>query len=216
VVFARVADVLSSQPFARSCALICAGRILADGGSIVMNQRGFTLPEVLVAIAFFTIVSGIGSAILGPAVTTARIDSQVKRVIGFLQLARETAITRQRDVELLVDEDAGVFRLVRIDEGVEVPFMELALESRVQLRRFDDMGDTPDRFGGAGAVNFGTAARLLFISDGSLVGDDDMPVNGTLYLAMAGQPETARAITLTGTTARPRSYRWMGESWIAR
>jgi prepilin-type N-terminal cleavage/methylation domain-containing protein len=181
-----------------------------------MNQRGFSLPEVLVAITLFSIVSGVGVAILGPAVTTAKADSQVKRVIGLLQLARETAITRQRDVELLVDEDAGVLRLVRIDEGIEVPFMEIALENRVQLHRFDDMGDTPDGFGGGGAVNFGGAARLLFISDGSLVSDDDMPVNGTLYFAMDGQPQTARAITLTGTTARARSYRWMGESWIAR
>jgi prepilin-type N-terminal cleavage/methylation domain-containing protein len=181
-----------------------------------MSQRGFTLPEVLVAIAFFVIVSSIGAATLAPAVTAARTDSQVRRVIGLLQLARETAITRQRDVELLVDEGAGVLRLALIDQGVEVPFMELALENRVALHRFDEMGDTPDGFGGGAAVNFGTAARLLFISDGSLVGNDDMPVNGTFYLAVEGQPETARAVTVTGATARARAYRWMATSWIAQ
>ena len=181
-----------------------------------MNQRGFTLAEVVISVSLFLVLSGIGVAVLMPAITTAKADAEANRLIGVLQFAREAAITRQRDVEMRIDEAAGAIRLIRLDEDEETLFLEVVFEQQMGLRRFDAMGDTPDEFGGDGAVNFGDVARLLFISDGSLVGEDDVPVNGTIYLAMADQPVTARAITINGTTARPRAYRWSNDSWVAQ
>jgi len=180
------------------------------------EERGFTLTELVVTTAMFLVVSAIGASILFPAITAAKADAQIARVIGALQLARDTAITRQRDIELTIDEAAGMLRLLRIDDGQQVPFLEIALESGVTFRRFDDLGDTPDTFGGEGAVEFGGAARLLFISDGSLVGADDLPVNGSMFFGIENEPESARAITLTGTTARARKYRRNNGEWIAQ
>jgi type II secretory pathway pseudopilin PulG len=181
-----------------------------------MQEHGYTLPEMVITVALFMVMAAVGMAVLSPAITTAKTDSEIKRVIGLLQVARETAITRQRDVELRIDEDAGVLRLVRIDDGDEFPFLEVTLEGRVRFHRFDGMGNTPDGAAGDGAVEFGGSERLLFISDGSIVDESDLPVNGSMYLGIDGTPLSARAVTLTGTTARTRTYRWSNDEWVAQ
>jgi len=61
------------------------------------------LTELLIAVAFFMIISAMGFALTGVAAPSIRTDGQVNRVIGLLQVARETAITRQRDVEVRID-----------------------------------------------------------------------------------------------------------------
>jgi prepilin-type N-terminal cleavage/methylation domain-containing protein len=184
-----------------------------------MAQRGFTATELLIAVALFVTLSGMGMAFLMPAITAARSDSEVRRVVGMLQLAREIAISQQRDVELRVDEENNFISLVRLDdEGNEflVAQIGFALENGLRFERFTDMGVPEGIVDGAGAVEFGGALRLLFLSDGSLVGNDDVPVNGALFMAVPGKPDTARAVTITGTTARPRSYRWIGNRWNAQ
>ena len=78
------------------------------------------------------------------------------------------------------------------------------------------MTDTPDAFGADAPASLGGATRLFFISDGSLVDEDSLPVNGTIFLGTADRPASARAITITGTTARARRYRWMGTGWVTQ
>ncbi len=182
------------------------------------NQRGFTLAELLVASAFFMTVSGMGVALLGSALPSVRTDGEVNRLIGLLQVARETAITRQRDVEVRVDPDTNSVLIVRHEEGVEVPVRQLIFEYNVSFLQFDGMGDTPETYGDASAVDFGGAVSMTFAPDGSFLAEDNVPLNGTFYLGVAGRPETARAVTLTGATARARLYAWAadGAGWTAR
>jgi len=176
------------------------------------NQQGFTLPELLVAVALFMTVAGVAIALLGSAAISIRSDSQAGRLLGLIQLARETAIMRQRDVEIAFDEDTDTVTLVRFDDGVAVPLQQLSFEHQVGFRQYTGAGDTPEGYGDGSPVDFGTAARLIFIPDGSLVDEANVPVNGTVYLGMLNRPETARAVTLTGTTARARLYRWAPET----
>jgi type II secretory pathway pseudopilin PulG len=180
------------------------------------GARGFTLVEMLVATAFFMTVTGMAMALLGSALPSIRADTEANRLISMLQVARETAIARQRDVEVRIDEDTEAIRLVRIDEGVEVPMAGLVFENRMSLLQFDGMGDTPDGFGDDDRVDFGGADALIFAPDGSFIADDDVPLNGTFFLGISGKPETARAVTITGTTGRPRLYRWQTGGWVAR
>lgn len=180
-----------------------------------MDQRGFTLLEAIVTIAILSVASALSVAVLTPSIAMTRVDSEVKRIVGLMQLARETAITRQRDVELAVDEENGILTLTRIEDGVLEPFMTVALESGVRIVRFEGTGDAPDQVAGEGAVEFGGAERMLFISDGSVVDEADVPVSGAIFLGLPGQAHTARVITLTGTTARPRAYRWNGQ-WVGQ
>lgn len=184
-----------------------------------MNHRGFTLPELLIAIALLAIVAGVGAALFGSAISTARANSQASRVSGLVQLARENAIRTQRDLELTFDTDQHVVRLLRNNDDQPVLVAEVALEYGVRLMLLDgpdDLPDTPEAFGDDSAADFGDAGRLFFISDGSLVDEDSVPVNGTIFLGMTNQPASARAVTITGATARPRRYRWMGAEWMAQ
>jgi len=184
------------------------------------RAEGFTLAELLIALAFFMILSAMGFALTGVAAPSIRTDGQVNRVIGLLQVARETAITRQRDVEVRIDLEANSITVLRHEGEDEVPMSLLVLEGGVQLMQFDGMGDTPQEFGDATAADFGGSAALIFAPDGSFVGDDDLPLDGTLFFGMPDRTETARAVTLTGTTGRPRLYRWLsqgdGSEWVLR
>ncbi len=171
------------------------------------QERGFTLNEAVITIAIFLTASAMAVAPLMSAVTIYRADGQAQRVIGLLQLARETAIMRQRDVQLIADPGARRLRLVLHDDGVQTLLREVTLEQGVEFRQFDGMG-APEGLGADGPIDFAGAPTLLFISDGSLVGDDDLPVSGTIFMGIPGQPVSARAVTINGTTARARLYDW--------
>jgi len=156
----------------------------------------------------------MGAALYGSAIPTVRADAEATRLVGLIQLARETAIMRQRDIEMRFDDRS--VRLIRTEDGVEVPLAEVRFEYTVGLRQFADQGDTGDGYGSDGPADFGDATRLYFISDGSLVDQTSVPVSGTFFMGMENQPSTARAVTITGPTARPRQFRWMTGSWVPR
>ena len=101
------------------------------------------------------------------AVATFASDSMVRerqaqRLIGLMQLARES-IMRQRDVELVIDPATRRTRLLFRRACRHHPARS-DLRIRRQLPAVPGMGDTPDRFGDGGDIDFGGAARLLFIS----------------------------------------------------
>jgi hypothetical protein len=73
--------------------------------------------------------------------------------------------------------------------------------------------DTPDAFGNANAVAFGVANTVMFGTDGTLIDGNGNPLNGTVFLIIISQPESARAVTVLGATGRIRGYRWWGGVW---
>ena len=178
-----------------------------------MRERGFTAVELLVSVALFATLSAVGIALLASASQTMRANSQATRIAGLIQLARENAIRSQRDLELTFDAGRNAVSVIRTIDGEPSTIAEVTLEYQMGLRTFAAVGDTPDAFGKGAAADFGDAERVFFISDGSLVDEDSVPVNGTIFLGVEGQPVTARAVTITGTTARPRKYRWLGTQW---
>jgi hypothetical protein len=84
-------------------------------------------------------------------------------------------------------------------------------------------------FGNSSAINFtpatgGTAGlAIMFSTSGSLVGStgssgyntvgNNNPVNASIFTGIAGRSNTARAVTVMGTTGRVRSYSWTGSTW---
>ena len=82
---------------------------------------------------------------------------------------------RQRDVELVIDPAARRTRLLLFDGGAATTLREVDLRIRRQLQAVSGHRRHPDRFGDGGDIDFGGAAELLFISDGSLVDEDDLP-----------------------------------------
>jgi len=180
------------------------------------TASGFTLPEMLVAVVFFMIMSGMALATVNAVVPAVRADGQVSRVLGAVQRARALAIASRRDVEIRFDVSNHTLTVVRLDgDDVETELQVLAFEYNVRFHQFGEMGDTPEGFGAEAAVDFGNATTMIFTSEGSLVDETGIPVNGTLFVGIDGNRETARAITITGATGRARYYKWSssGTGW---
>lgn len=187
----------------------------------VRDPRGFTLIEMIATIAVFVILSAGSMALLGTVTPTIRTNSQVNRVLSLVQHGRESAITKQRRHVLRFDLEANSIALLRIEGVDEIPVETVAFEYGIQIMRFAGAPDTPDGFGNAAAVDFGDAEEIWFDSEGSLVDEEWLPRNGTIFLGMPGNPASARAITVTGATGRARFYVWNGNQeweggWLAK
>jgi hypothetical protein len=54
----------------------------------------------------------------------------------------------------------------------------------------------------------------MFTSDGTFVDANGDLLNGTITLSIPGQKNSSRAITVLGTTALIRAWRWDGKKWV--
>jgi hypothetical protein len=55
---------------------------------------------------------------------------------------------------------------------------------------------------------------VMFTSDGSLVDNNGDVVNGTIFVGVPSQPQTARAVTVFGVTGLTRTWKWRGNKWM--
>ena len=97
----------------------------------------------------------------------------------------------------------------------------VALESNATFSLTPSVPDTPDAFGANASLCFGassgtcSAQAYQFNSDGTFTDANGVVINGTVFLSIANQPESARAITVLGTTGRVRGYKWAPPSGSA-
>jgi hypothetical protein len=90
------------------------------------------------------------------------------------------------------------------------------LEGNMTFTKLDGMPETPDPWGGIGAVAFDNAVGVRFRSgDGALVDENDVYVNGRVFVGRAGSNSvnSAGMVSIFGPTGRLRSYRLQGENW---
>lgn len=184
------------------------------------SSAGFTLTEMLIVAGFFVAVSAAGLALFGSVTPSIRANGQVNRILSLLQNARDQAIARQRMHILRFDQTVHSVRVFRVDAGVETLVDAVVFEYGVRLG-VPSLPDTPDGYGNQGAIDFSTTGDVMFDSEGSLVDDDGVPCNGTIYFGIPGQALTARAVTITGSTGRPRFYVWNSNAtwtggWLAK
>jgi hypothetical protein len=145
----------------------------------------------------------------------ARADAGASQALDVLRGAREIAISQRRNVEIrFLQSNVIQVARVEIQGGGTTVLRTIELENRVQFVKMNGLPDTPDRFGNATAVAFGPSPRRMFTSEGTLVDNAGDPLNGTVFLGVPGQTETARAITIFGTTALIRSWKWDGRNWV--
>jgi hypothetical protein len=88
------------------------------------------------------------------------------------------------------------------------------LENRVQFRLEDGVPDTPDLFGMASALDFDLVGPWMFTSEGTFVGGSGDVTNGTVFMSIQSEANSARAITILGTTALIRPWHWNGREWV--
>jgi prepilin-type N-terminal cleavage/methylation domain-containing protein len=172
------------------------------------DKAGFTLMEIQVAMAVLLVIASTSLMFTKAALPSMRADGQARRLVSLFHIARETAISSRRDVEVRFDEQASTVQMIKRDAGVEVFMETFVFEFDVRFTQFPNLPDTPAGYGDDSPVEFGDSTTLLFDSDGSLIDETGLPANGTVFVGMPNVLQSARAITLTGTTGRPRLYRW--------
>jgi prepilin-type N-terminal cleavage/methylation domain-containing protein len=183
------------------------------------SERGFTLLETMVALCIAAIVGGMATANLVAARRVIQGDAAMRMVMTQLNTAREMAITQRRLMELQF-AGGNIVRIVRHETpGVATTVVATAiLESKAQFALTQNVPDTPDGFGVNAPVSFGQALAVMFNTDGTLIDTNGSPINGSVFLAISGQPESTRAVTVLGSTGRVRGYKWVTNgavgSWV--
>lgn len=177
------------------------------------STEGFSLLEMLLILSFVSVLAGITLIAFQAAARQLRGDSNVRIVTWQLQVAREMAMSRRRDIEVRFIEpnQISTFRH-EIPSGVTL-LTTVYLEGNVRYWLFNGVPDTPDAFGNTQPIAFGAATQLLFTSEGTFVDQVGAPVNGTVFFGVPLQTETARAITVFGPSGRVHGYRWDGSVW---
>ena len=102
---------------------------LSDGKASCPGS-GFTLFELLIALAIITVMWGIGISAMPRLLSGSGPDALARRLAGAGQEARQMAMLQQRPWELLLDLDQGLF--------YRAP---LGAVSRRELRATDQLGD---------------------------------------------------------------------------
>jgi hypothetical protein len=178
-----------------------------------MRESGYTLTELVVVMAITVTVMAICIAWVPPMTEVMQGDSDLQTLTGQVVLAREAATNQRRSVEVQF-LTPNVIQVVRqnLPNGTTV-LARAVLQHGTEYRKFSGVPDTPDGFGASAAINLSGSSHVYFGADGMLTDAAGNPVNATLFLGQPTRPLTARALTIFGSTARVRGYRWNGAQW---
>ena len=177
------------------------------------SHAGYSAIELMVTLAITGIVAAIAMFNIGSAVPGLKSDGAMRLVMTQLNAARETAITQRRNFQVSFINTNRIQLIRQNLPGGTTLLSTVYLEGGLTYRVESSVPDTPEGFGKSSAVSFGTATSIMFSPDGTLVNQSGVPVNGTIFLSLASEPRSVRAVTVLGSTGRVRGYRWSGVSW---
>jgi prepilin-type N-terminal cleavage/methylation domain-containing protein len=180
----------------------------------VASEAGFSLIELLVVIALMGVLSTMAVIQIAASRPGLVGDGAARVIIGQVNQAREMAIT-QRHYMRVVFTAPNTVQIVREDTPLTTTNIGSALlEGGMAYALVSSLPDTPDAFGNSTPISFGAVTNIKFTPDGTLVNQDGQIVNGGVFVAMANQAASARAVTILGSTGRIRLYKWNGKAWI--
>ena len=177
------------------------------------DERGFSLPEILTIVALIGLLFGITIIAFQAAAVTIQGDSNLRIIEGQLKFARDVAVSQRRAVQVVFVEP-NIVQVIRLDRPAGTTLLSTAvLENNTTFIDFDDIPDTPETFGAGSVYGPDPADTLMFTADSMFTDPSGSPANATIFIGQAGKKTTARAVTVFGTTARIRTYRWNGSQW---
>ena len=178
------------------------------------DASGFTLVEMLMVIAVLGVVLAMAVGITPSLINSTKSDSALVSAINAVELARNRAVGERREFQLVFTAPNRI-QVIRI----EVPgpatttVADTFLDNGQQYVKFTGVGDTPDAFGNASAIDFGATPTIRFTSDGSLLDSSGDPINGSVFFGDPARATSARAITIFGATGLIHAWKWDGRQW---
>jgi prepilin-type N-terminal cleavage/methylation domain-containing protein len=189
-------------------------------GMAAPAERGFSLIELMVVLMIIFVVSAVAVTQMGPTMQQAKVDANMREVIAQFRQARELAIANRRYVQISFPANNQIqitlLNTLTPGGGPVNPVISTVTLPSPFVFNLDGMPDTPDGYGNGGPIVFegvlnGPVGGMVFQSDGELVdGATFLPINGTVFMGYPGQPSTARAVTVLGTTGRVRGWKSNG------
>lgn len=179
-------------------------------------EQGFSLLELAVVIGVTLI--GLAMVVIQTTslVPSLKASSAMDQVFSQFRAVRNTAITQRRQIQVAFVGN-NQMTTTEIEPVGTSPAATITLGGAVQFILFAGIPDTPMAFGNKAAIYIGGAsggpAVMNFTTTGAFVDGNGNPINGTVFLGIAGLPATARAVTILGATGRVRQYHWDGAAW---
>jgi prepilin-type N-terminal cleavage/methylation domain-containing protein len=179
----------------------------------IRSQRGFTLVELMMVVAIGAVCLAITIAVNPQMIRTAKADAGLMQVLDLMRTARNTAVSQRRNIQV-VFSGTNTIQLFRVNvDGTQTLIRQTQLENRLRFMLVAGVPDTPDAFGRTTPTSFPSATRQ-FLSDGSFANNIGDPMNGTLFIAVPDEANSARAVTFFGPTAYLRGWKWDGRQWV--
>jgi prepilin-type N-terminal cleavage/methylation domain-containing protein len=181
------------------------------------SQKGFSLLEILTAVAIIGIILGMAMLNYGNLVPNFKANSAMDQLLYRLRSAREQAIAHRREVQIQFVGNNQITVTEIWLTGTAPPPSTFSFEGGAQFLTFASVPDTPMAFGNGAPVYFaglsGGPPIMKFTTNGSFIDGGNTLVNGTVFMGIPGRTSTARAITVLGSTGRVREYHWDGNQW---
>jgi prepilin-type N-terminal cleavage/methylation domain-containing protein len=183
------------------------------------SQQGFSLLEILTALAIISIVMGMAMLNYGNVLQNYKANSAMDQLLYQLRSAREKAISHRVEVQI---QFVGTNQITMTEiwaVGTAPAPATYSFEGGAQYVVFSGVPDLPApyKFGNSSAVYFeglsGGPPIMKFTTNGSFIDGGNTLVNGTVFMGIPGRPLTARAISVLGATGRVREYHWDGSQW---
>jgi len=189
------------------------------------HEAGFTLLEGLIVIGIMMVLTAM--AVIGSrgSMQTYRANAALDTVNSQLRVARQISISQRRWVQITIDQVGNTISYQILPPNTPGtteqpgPLVTVPLPPQTTFRLEAGVPDTPMAFGNIAPVYIGGLsggpAGMRFTPTGTFSDiTNNNPINGTIFVGMANQPSTARAVTVLGSTGRIRPYTYTGSTWV--
>jgi len=198
------------------------------------REEGFSLVEAMVAVGIMLTVMAFAMVQSFGSIESYRVNAAMDIIVSQMRVARQLAISQRRNVTVSFTTGSTPQKItyqVVADYGTNLATADtyqplavtIPIPPQVSFTQVSGVPDTPMAFGtcsGAGICVGGVSggpAVMQFTSLGQFTDSTGVnTLNGTIFLALPGQVNTARAVTIMGGTGRVREYTYTGSTggWI--
>jgi len=183
------------------------------------GEAGLTVVELAFSLAIICVIVVVVFEAYANAYPALRASSAVQLLQAQLRQAREVSIDQRRSVQVTFQGTAEMVAVIQgINGAANTTLYDYFLPEKLSYVLESGVPDTPDAFGNSYAVNYACPSNTLpctitFQSDGSVLDGSNGSTNGTIFIGIASQTQTARAVTILSATGRIKAWSYNGSAW---